>query len=116
MNEIKCTMRLYMKDKRITLNRSMITALGSPSHLGFWYDEHTESLIFAPAEKDELDSYEIPAYFWVYPHSRCVISRIAFFNALIYRAKPESDIEKYLYIAEGLSSPIGGDKKKLITS
>jgi hypothetical protein len=77
----------------------MITALGSPSHLGFWYDEDVGRLIFAPAAKDELDSYEIPPYFWAYPNSVCIISRIAFFNALIYRVKPESG-SKYAYFGK----------------
>jgi len=97
MKEIKCVMRLCLKDKGITLNHSMITALGNPSHLSFWYDESGGRLIFAPATKDELDSYEIPPYFWDYPNTACIISRIAFFNALIYGLKPESG-SKYAYL------------------
>ena len=54
------TMRVCLKRKRILLNRMTITTLGNPSHLSFWYDENDERLIFAPAEEDELDSYEIP--------------------------------------------------------
>lgn len=96
MNENKYLMRICLRNKRITLNRAMIEALGSPSHLNFLYDEDAEHLYFVPAEKDELDSFEIPHGFWVRPRSACVISRIAFLQMLVLKINIEAD-SKYLY-------------------
>jgi len=92
----KYVMRICLKNKRITLNRAMIKALGNPTHLNFLYDEDAERLFFVPAEKDELDAFEIPQGFWTRPRSACVICRIAFLQMLVIKANIEAD-SKYLY-------------------
>ena len=92
----KFLMRICLRNKHITLNRAMITALGSPSHLNFLYDEDAEYLFFVPAEKDELDAFEIPQGFWTRPQSACVIRRIAFLQMLLLKINIEAD-SKYLY-------------------
>jgi len=98
-------MRVCLKRKRILLNRMTITTLGNPSHLSFWYDENDARLIFAPAEENELDSYEIPRYYWNDKNRSCEISRIAFLKALQYRTGWE-DGSKYFF--EGtLAKPKG---------
>jgi len=80
------TIRVCFVRKRINLSRSTIRQLGNPTHLNFWYDEFEGNLIISPAEKDDLDAYEIPKYFWKNTkNSSCVISQIAFLTALQHR-------------------------------
>ena len=87
-----------LKRKRIYLTRITITMLGNPSHLSFWYDEANGLLYAAAAEKDELDSYEIPSFFWrASEHTNsCELCRRAFFEALQYRTGWEQG-SKYSY-------------------
>ena len=96
MKTANLTMRICLKRKRIILARTAIKALGCPTHLSFWYDESNHLLIFTPADKDELDAYEIPKYFWNDTNQICEISRIAFLKALQYRIGWE-DGSKYLF-------------------
>ena len=83
----KPVMSACLKRKRIYLTRATITTLGNPSHLGFSYDEEARLLYVTAANKDELDAFEIPPFFWrVTDHSNsCEICRRAFFEALQYR-------------------------------
>ena len=91
-------MSACLKRKRIYLTRSVIALLGNPSHLSFWYDETQSILYVTAAEKDELDAYEIPNFFWrVSDHTNsCEVLRRAFFEALQYRTGWE-DKSKYTY-------------------
>jgi hypothetical protein len=86
--------------KRIYLDRSVITLLGNPSHLSFWYDESEKRLYVSAAQKDELDAYEIPKYYWsassISKKDSCMIVRRAFFVALQFRTGWE-DKSKYIY-------------------
>jgi len=107
MKTNKLTMRVCLKKKRISLTRTTIATLGNPSHLSFWYDENDALLIFAPAAKDELDSYEIPRFYWSDASQACEISRIKFLKALQYRIGWENGC-KYLYegtLAESAGIP-----------
>ena len=80
------TLRVCLGRKRIFLTRHLIKGLGNPSHLSFWYDEANGKLFISPAEKDDLDAYEIPRYFWADGRKRsCEVARIAFLKALQYR-------------------------------
>jgi len=79
------TMRVCLGRKRIFLSRFMIKMLGNPTHLNFWYDEIEGNLIISPAEKDDMDAYEIPKYFWKDTKNSCEVARIAFLTALQYR-------------------------------
>ena len=94
----KPIMSACLKRKRIYLTRITITKLGNPSHLSFWYDEVNGLLYVAAAEKDELDAYEIPPFFWrVSEHTNsCEVCRRAFFEALQYRTGWEQG-SKYSY-------------------
>lgn len=74
-----------MKRKRIRLTRLLIGTLGNPSHLCFFFDEAQGGLIISAASKDDLDAYEIPAYYWKNTKQSCEMSRIAFLKALQYR-------------------------------
>ena len=96
MKPIKFTLRVCLKSKRILLNRMSITMLGNPTHLSFWYDEIDKRLIFMPAAKDELDSFEIPRFYWNDTSHSCEVSRIAFLKALQYRIGWE-DGSKYSF-------------------
>ena len=99
------TMRVCLKNKRILLNRATIAMLGNPSHLSFWFDENNGRLIFAPATQDELDSYEIPHYYWRDKNQSCEIARIAFLKALQY-SFGWKDGSKYLFL--GAFAETGG--------
>ena len=94
----KPVMSACLKRKRIYLTRNIITTLGNPSHLSFWYDENDGLLYVAAAEKDELDAFKIPPFFWrVSDHSNsCEVCRRAFFEALQYRTGWEQG-SKYSY-------------------
>ena len=105
MKTCKYTMRVCLKNKRILLNRKTIAALGNPSHLSFWYGENDDRLIFAPAEDDDLDTYEIPMYYWRDKEQSCEISRIAFLKTLQHINKWE-DGRKYLF--NGLLTDVYG--------
>jgi len=101
----KYTMRVCLINKRILLNRKTITALGNPSHLSFWYGESDDTLIFAPAANDDLDTYEIPQYYWRDKEQSCEISRIAFLKTLQYINKWEDGC-KYLF--KGVLTEVNG--------
>jgi hypothetical protein len=90
-------MWLCNKEKRIILNHKTISELGNPSRISLWYDDDRKRLMLTPANKNELDSYEIPPYFWKYPNHSCVISQIGLFEALLLRIKLE-DGSKYSYL------------------
>jgi hypothetical protein len=94
----KPVMAACLKRKRIYLTRITITMLGNPSHLGFSYDETNGLLYVTAAEKDELDAFEIPPFFWrVSEHSNsCEVCRRPFFEALQFRAGWEPG-SKYSY-------------------
>jgi hypothetical protein len=85
MAEEKIAMRVCFTRKRISLSRSAVRSLGNPTHLGFLYDEINRNLAFLPASKDDMDAYEIPAYFWKSTRQSCEIVRTTFFRALQYR-------------------------------
>jgi len=95
----KPAMSACLRRKRIYLTRSVIAFLGNPSHLSFWYDE-TESILYVTAaDKDELDAYEIPGFYWkesAHTNS-CEVVRRAFFEVLQYRTGWE-DKSKYSYM------------------
>ena len=92
----KLTLNVCLRRKRIYLSRIIITLLGNPSHLSFWYDEEEGLLYVSATGKDDLDAYEIPNFFWKSSHS-CEVSRIAFLKALQYRLNWE-DGSKYSYV------------------
>lgn len=78
MRKADCSMWICLKRNSITLNNPTIVALGKPLRLNIWY-ENDSRLIFTPASNDELDSYEIPPYFWKHPNPALVISQLSFF-------------------------------------
>ncbi len=82
---ISLTMRICLVSKRMYLTCRVIGLLGNPTHLNFWYDELNGNLIISPAQKDDLDAYEIPGYFWKATKHSCIVARIAFLTALQYR-------------------------------
>jgi hypothetical protein len=81
----------------MNINRASIALLGNPTHLKFYYqDDGDQRLLYIRAtSEDDLDSFEIPQYFWN-SSSPCVVARIAFFIALQYRLKWEEGL-KYIY-------------------
>ena len=91
------TMRIYLGRKRMFLSRFVIKLLGNPTHLNFWYDEYDGNLIVSPAEKDDMDAYEIPKYFWNGTKQSCEIARIAFLTALKYRIGWENE-GQYIFV------------------
>jgi Ni,Fe-hydrogenase I small subunit len=97
---IKPKLTVCTSRKRIFLSRSVITLLGNPSHLSFWYDESEKRLYVSAAEKDELDAYEIPKHYWSVSSTSkkdsCMIVRRAFFEALQFRTGWE-DKSKFKY-------------------
>ncbi len=92
----KPVMRVCFRSKRIFLSRLTIKLLGNPSHLSFWYDETSRKLIISPADRDDLDAYEIPRFYWNDSSRSCEISRIAFLKALQYRIGWK-DGNRYIY-------------------
>ena len=74
------TLNVCLRRKRISLNRVTIALLGNPSHLSFWYDENEGLLYVSAADKDDLDAFEIPKFFWktAIRSRSCEIARIAF--------------------------------------
>lgn len=78
-------MNVCLKRKRMLFTRLMVTMLGNPTHLSFWYDEGSKSLIVSAASKDDLDAYEILPCYWKNTKQSCEVSRIAFLTALQYR-------------------------------
>lgn len=97
--------RVSLSRKRMYLSRFLIKALGNPTHLYFWYDEHDGNLFVTAAEKDDLDAYEIQEHFWKNTKHSCEISRISLLLALQYRIGWEKDS---LYLYEGIVSESGG--------
>ena len=97
----KPVMSACLKRKRIYLTRITIRLLGNPSHLSFGYDENNGLLYVTAADKDELDAFEIPPFFWrTTDHSNsCEVCRRAFFEALQYRTGWEPD-SKYSYTGQ----------------
>ena len=91
----KPTLNACLRNKRIYLNRSTITLIGSPSHLSFWYDEKEGLLYVSATSHDDLDAYAIPKSFGKSSRS-CEVARIAFLKALQYRLHWE-DGSKYSY-------------------
>jgi len=91
----KPTLSACLRRKRISLSRIIITLLGNPSHLSFWYDEQEGLLYISATGKEDLDAYEIPKYFWKGSRS-CEVARIAFLKALQYRLNWEDD-SRYSY-------------------
>jgi len=80
----KLTLSVCLRKKRIYISRITITLLGNPSHLSFGYDEKEYLLYVSATDKDDLNAYEIPKYFWRSSRS-CEVARITFFRALQYR-------------------------------
>ena len=60
MNKYEPTMRVYIKSKRIDLNRQTISALDNPPYLVFMFDEPNGRLIVLPAFEEAFETYEIP--------------------------------------------------------
>lgn len=94
------TLNVSLKNKRIYFNRTTITLLGNPSHLSFGYDENDGLLYVSAAEKDDLDAFEIPKFFWRSSQS-CQMARIAFLKALQYRLNWEDD-SRYSYVGTSM--------------
>lgn len=90
----------YIKPKRQpkSRNEAVNQGISNPTHLSFWYDELENKMYVSAAEKDELDVYEIPKFYWrkLKYHSPCEISRRAFLLALQHRFSWE-DGSKYSY-------------------
>jgi hypothetical protein len=94
MNDLRLTVNL--KAKRIYIGRGVITLLGNPLQLGFWYDEAGRALYVSAAAKDDLDAFTIPNHFWKNKKHSCEVARIAFLKALQYRLGWEKD-SQYAY-------------------
>ena len=98
------TFKVCLGRRRLSLTRYVITQLGNPTHLSFWYDETNAQLIISPAEHDDLDAYEIQQCYWVNgtKHS-CEIARIALLKALQYRL----GWQEGTYFFEGTLTEVG---------
>jgi len=92
----KPTLNACLRKRRIYLNRITVSLLGNHSHLGFWYNEKERLLCVSAADKDDLDAFEIPGYFWKNPNTSCEVVRMPFLKALQYRLGWEED-SKYSY-------------------
>jgi hypothetical protein len=77
--------KICLKRKQMLFTRLMVTMLGNPSHLSFWYDEANGNLIVSAATGDDLDAYEIQACYWKSTKHSCEVARLSFIRALQHR-------------------------------